>query len=110
MKAGDTSWERPLDDPRAEAVGRCVRELAQARERTLLTQLGDLVRSGLLVVVEATPTLVQTDGPDGMSIRVEGAIGLRCAAQDRIDGLTAERDALQARLDAIDAAIRGTKR
>lgn len=73
---------------------RAFAEFAQRKDSIILEQLGDLIKQGLLVIVETQP--VMTFDPSTSTLKVEGAVKLHLRDQERLDELQREIESLKA--------------
>lgn len=84
-----------------------LRDFYNRREDVLLTQLGELVRAGLLVIVERQPVLTVVERASGKEFQIQTAIRLERRDQQVMEELRAERDLLRTQLHKIKTAVEG---
>lgn len=84
-------------------VQQVLRDAAENKERAILAQLNDLIKTGVIKIEEQAPVLVRNSISDEMEIRQ--MVRLSFDGAERLKELQEENDALRARLAEIRVMV-----
>lgn len=98
-----------MSDDINKRISASITDYSQKRDSIILQQIGELIKSGALIIVETQPVIVMNallGSPHHVTeFRLESAIKLELRDQHVIQALEAKVALLQAQLDSVRKAL-----